>query len=82
MNLQYDDNQFWHVTEDELDKLAAHARYNFFITTQKDGFIETAKEWETLPRIEKIAWMNAVTMVLFQVDRMGHTSESVVVDFD
>lgn len=72
----------WHVTEDELDKLAAIARYNFQITSQEDGYAETWKAWGMLPKAEKVAWMNAVTMVLFEVDRMGHTSESVVVDYD
>lgn len=71
----------WHVTEDELDKLAAHARYNFEITS-KPGSKELFAAWGTLPKAERVAWMNAVTSVLFNMDAMGHTSETVVVDYD
>lgn len=74
-------NTCWHVTEDELDKLAAHARYQFEITT-KEGSNALFKAWGTLPETERVAWMNAVTSVLFNADAMGHTSESVVVDYD
>ncbi len=80
MNATKDDT-CWHVTEDELDKLAAQARYNFEITT-KQGTKELFAAWDTLPKAEKVAWMNAVTSVLFNADAMGHTSESVVVDYD
>lgn len=71
------DSEVWELTEDELDKLAAHARYGHDSTVYFN-----VSAWGELPLEQKRAWMNAVAAILFSLDKMGKTAQTVVIDYD
>lgn len=71
------DKGLWILTEDEHDKLAAHAWYNYQISRNP---VPLKTVWGNVPQEEKIAWMNAVAGVLFSLSDK-HGLDAVVIDY-
>jgi hypothetical protein len=73
----------WELTEDELDKLASRARYAFAIhRMQSLSPGSKVAPWGKLSYGERHAWMNAISETLIELDIMGKTKDTIVIDYD
>lgn len=70
------DKGLWILTEDEHDKLAAHAWYSFTVTYENPVLVN----WGQLSDEAKGAWRNAVASVLFSLSDK-HGLDAVVIDY-